>query len=148
MSIIRKLLSSIGILEMRLESSSERSKDDSFQVTKEFDYMLSELKRESDLINERQRRLEQVVAFYIAILTALIAAAVAGVTRTSGTTQIVTLLGGCLLATAVGHVTFIALLLKLAEVIASHSHFYVRRQYFLDKFPHVRRYAEHPRPEP
>ena len=142
MSFLAELLYLLGILKSNPGTSSQATMDDSLPITKEFEYMLAEMNSERDLIDERQRRTEQVVAFYIAILTALIAAMVAGVTQTSGPMQVVLLLGACLLATATGHATFVRLLLKLGEVIASHSHFYARRQYFLDKFPGVRRYIE------
>lgn len=104
--------------------------------------MLAEMNRESDLIDERQRRLEQVVAYYIALLTALIAAGVAVETKAIGIFQSILILVICLLGAVVGNVTFMAILLKVGEITASHSQFYARRQYFLDKFPHIRRYVE------
>ncbi len=109
----------------------------------EFDYMISEIEHERRLIDERWRRLEQIITYYLTIITAVIGAAIAAAVATSGTTFNIVLILVCMIATTVGHFAFIAILVNFSGIVASLSHMYMRRQYFLDIFPTVRKYVEY-----
>ena len=105
--------------------------------------MLSELDHERRFLDERWRRLEQVITYYLTISTAVIGATIAGVLTTTSTALSIIFITASLIVATVGHVAFVVILSMLTGIVYSLSHFYLRRQYFLDKFPEIRKYVEY-----
>jgi hypothetical protein len=128
-----------------VSSSTHDDKNKSTHLGKEqeFEYMLSEINHQRDLMDIGRKRLEQIVTFYLTILTALFGATIAAAVATSGTAFAWIFVAATLTATTVGHLTFLEGLGIIADIVYSHSLFYVRRQYFLDAFSQVRRYVEY-----